>query len=85
MVSRQEVSGWRIWRAVLAAQDPVLRNVCKQLFRDGSCHIRTGDRRSLTTARKIAKEAAELIDLEITTKKAEGYLLVMVKNGNPDI
>ena len=57
----------------------IVERVALKLGAEGGAHIRTGDRRSVAKARKIAKEAAELAEVDVSTSDKGGYLLVTVK------
>ena len=54
-------------------------NIVHLLQGQGWAKVRTGEYRSVANARKLAKEAAELADVEIKTSEKDGYLLVTVK------
>ena len=57
----------------------LINNIKSQLETKGEARIRTGDRRSVTKARKLAKEAADALELSVKRTDEDGYLLVVVK------
>ena len=67
--SKKDVGQWLYQRG----------NIVDLLQGQGWAKVRTGDYRSVASARKLAKEAAGLADVEIKTSEKDGYLLVTVK------
>lgn len=61
------------------ADSIVAESLALILLNEGQANIRTGSRRSVAKARKIAKAAASLIDHEVKTSDQDGYLFVVVK------
>ena len=49
------------------------------LVNEGHANLRTGGRRTVAKARKIAKAAAEDAGIEVTTSEQDGFLYVKVK------
>lgn len=54
-------------------------NIVGLLQGQGWAKVRTGEYRSVANAKKLAKEAAEIADVDIKNSERDGYLLVTVK------
>lgn len=57
----------------------VVNNLAANLEGQGWGRVRTGKRRTVATARKIAKDAAERAGVEVTTSDKGDHLEVTVK------
>jgi hypothetical protein len=63
----------------MGKDDQLIAAVASSLEVFGSAQIRTGERRTVTAARKISKAAAAAADVEVKTSDKGDHLLVTVK------
>jgi len=57
----------------------LINQVAAQFLEKGWAHIRTGERRSATKARKVLTEGASQAEVEVTIKKEDGFYSAVVK------